>query len=249
MGDFDKVMSAYLGYVDRVRSFIPYKRVALWKDFFLNPLKVIGASKDSIMTILKDLYMMGILSFIIWLASAFIPQAIVQLVLNPGMSAISIPLLAFMLIASIVFLAVLPLMSAAYAFLEFIVAKLVGGSADFSRHLFASAMPQLGMFAFLLPITILQAVLGIFSIIPFLGLALTCLLLPLQIVVLCAWLYTIYLKFLSFKEVHKVSGIRAAAIIIIPLIVIAVLVVALAMLFYTSIMGFLIGTSLPPRVS
>lgn len=83
---------------------------------------------------------------------------------------------------------------------EFVVAKLLGGTGDFATHYF---LPSL----FVIPVTILSLIL---NFIPILG----------SILGFILALYNLYLITLAYKEAHGLSTLKAVLVWLLPVIVI-----------------------------
>ncbi len=237
MGDFDNILNTYLGYVDSVKSLIPYKRLGAWKDFFLNPTKVTSSSKDNVGTIIVDLYVVRVISFIISFLAVILPIAVSQLIMGAGAGA----LLTVGILLAVLFgvLIILPILQLLYAGLEFVIAKLLGGQAPFSRHFFASVMPALAVFTLTLPLVLIEIPFQWFTYIPIAGAVCSCLTIPISIISGLFGLYGLYLKFLSFKQVHKVSDLRSIGIIVIPPLLLLAVALLVFVLFYAAIIGYL----------
>lgn len=237
MGDFDNILNTYLGYVDTIKSLIPYKRLGVWKDFFLNPTKVISSSKDSIGAIMVDLYVVRAISFIISLLAVVIPIAVSQLVVGAGAGALLAAGMLFAILLGV--LIILPILTFLYAGLEFVIAKLLGGQASFTKHFFASIMPSLAVFVMVLPLDIILIPLEWLTHIPVAGIMCSCLTMPVSIIAGLVGLYGLYLKFLSFKQVHKVSDLRSIGIIVLPVLLLLAVAVLVIVLFYAAIVSYL----------
>jgi|GEM_PF-3452362 len=236
MDELTNIFNRYMGIVDKVASFIPYKKVKTWRDFFFNPAEVSSKSKDEgILPIVIDYYVMGFLNFVISLLSMIAP-IIVSTILTAGFGIIEgVVLFALML----GFFLISPILSLLYAVLEFIIAKILGGKASFSKHLFASFMPVLSTFIILLPLNLLSILLNWLTFIPAIGLACSCITLPISIVMSLVYLYSMYLKYSAFKEVHKVSSGRAILIVVIPFIIVLAALIIVYILFLASIFALI----------
>ncbi|MGB9635385.1 MAG: hypothetical protein ACPL0A_02810, partial [Candidatus Micrarchaeia archaeon] len=150
--NIDELITIYLSYVDKIISYIPYKRVKVWKEFFLKPEEKLESSITSTSSIIVDLYVMSLLSMFIGLLN---PLVIILIAINP---------LVFVIVLALFLL--LPILYILHSLLEFIVARIVGGKAGFRVHLNASVLPLLGMWAVLLLLSIIQIPIGILSYIP-----------------------------------------------------------------------------------
>ncbi|MEM4332343.1 MAG: hypothetical protein QW500_03635 [Candidatus Micrarchaeia archaeon] len=238
LDELDDILKKYLGIVDLLISFIPYKKAELWKNFFLNPLKIVAEAKNvTVPSILIDLYVVALLGLVISAIFSYLPQLLIQYVVNPVAFIALISLLVVIFALSSAIALISPILSLLYAGFEFILAKLLGGTANFSRHLFASVMPHLGMFIIMLPIYILINLSSALTSIPTVGTACACLLFPLEVVLLFVWVYSIYLKFLALREVHKVSSLKTIIIIVLPLLVVILVVIVLLLILWASLLG------------
>jgi hypothetical protein len=52
-------------------------------------------------------------------------------------------------------------------------------------------------------------------------------------------LYSVYLKYVSFRTAHKVSDLKAAAIVVLPVLLFIAAVALAFVLFYAAIIGYL----------
>lgn len=204
----------YFCFVRRIARLIPYKRAQVWLDFFLDPEKEFSGKLPGLFLMLKDLYVLVILQFFVYLLSSGIPMAIAAGERNiiTVLAAITFSL-AVSLVSPIVMLL--------FSVIEFAVAKVLGGIGSFSSNFVASAMPAPAIFIAGLPLTLISVAVswlaygaGTSSL---LQVALCAVMLPLIIISLALAVYSLYMKYAGFKRVHGLPSIAAAAVVIIPL--------------------------------
>jgi hypothetical protein len=221
----DNTLGKYFGIVDWLNSIMPYKRMAVWKDFFISPEKESSGKLPGIGEILKDLYVVSLIQILFYIISSGIPLLLITSQESIMFALISI---VFTVLAYLLY----PLLYLLYSVLEFAVAKAVGGKGNFSQNFAASALPLLAVFIILLPLWLLSIPVAWLSnaavVMPALTLCMCILTLPFLAVSILIFLYSFYLKFVAFKKVHGISSIAAAAVVIVPIIII--LIVAFALL-------------------
>jgi hypothetical protein len=126
MGDFDEWVAKYMGYVDRAISMVPYKRLAIFKEFFFNPVETIRKDDVGIGQRLKDMYVLNSVSLALSIL-AMLPLMLVSALFNPAAGMIYLMIFA----AEYAFLLALgPIIGFLYTLLELLVAKLLGGTGD-----------------------------------------------------------------------------------------------------------------------
>lgn len=234
MSDVDNWVAKYLEYVDRGVAMIPYKRAAIWKEFFFNPTATIKTDNVTVMQRLKDLYVITVIS-VVFAALIMVPAALIGTVTSGGPGLFAYGIIGA---AMLVLFALEPLLGFVYSLLELAVAKALGGTGDMKANFSASALPGLGVFVINLPIAILSIPLGWFSMIPIIGLCASCIRFPISLVSMGLGLYSIYLKYLAMKEVHKLSSFRAAAVVVVPIFLLIAIFVALVVLLYAMMFAF-----------
>lgn len=239
MSDVDEWMAKYLSYVDRGVAMIPYARAKIWREFFLSPVAVIRKDNVGIGQRFMDLYAMTGVVFVI-LCLMYVPMLIVMSLLSGGTGLIMVG--AFM-VAMLVLLLISPIFSFLYSLLELLIAKLLGGVGGMQANFNAAVLPNLALFVVQLPLTVLTIPLVWLSMVPIISLCASCIQMPLSIVMMLLGLYSLYLKYLGFKEVHKLSSARAAGVVILPIVLIVVAVVLLVVLMYAAIIAWLMSIS------
>ncbi len=237
MGDFDEWVAKYMAYVDQAIAMVPYKRMGIFKEFFFNPAETIKKENVSIMQRLKDLYAMTILSVLI-AALSFLPMMLIQTLFNPLGGIFFIAILGAELVAILIFG---PILGFLYSLLELLVAKLLGGAGDMQANFNASSLPGLSIIVVLLPITIASVPLAWLSAIPLVSLCTLCITLPLSVITGIVWLYSFYLRYVAFRETHKLSPIRAAAVVVLPMAFVFMMLIVIAILAYAALIAWLMG--------
>ena len=243
MGEADEIVDKYVEIVDKIIGFIPYKRMKTWKEFFFSPAKVVKSNIDSYTDRIKDIYVFTIIDFIIGLIAA-IPAFIAV-----GIGALGVPLLglgvgagiALGLAIAVVIIIITPLFYLLYAGLEYIVAKILGGKADFRTHFNASILPSLAVYVIGLPLSILAIPVQWISYVPVLNLC-TCIIgAVITIASILLGLYGLYLRYLAFKEVHSLSMWRSIGVVFIPIVLLLIVIAIIAFLFYAAMLAALLG--------
>ncbi|MBU0527475.1 hypothetical protein KKE92_03280 [Candidatus Micrarchaeota archaeon] len=243
MSDLDKYLNKYTEYVDKVADFIPYKGTKVWREFFFNPTKTVTGNIGGIGNRVKDLYVMQVIGLVIGLL-ALIPYVLIYgatLVSNPIAGGFGIGLIVGLMV---LFFILGPIISLLYSMIEYAVAKILGGKAEATAHVNASILPTLATFLIVLPLSILIIPIRWLAIIPLVNCCVAIITLPVSLVTMFVNLYGIYLKYLAFKEVHKLTAIRTIAVIFAPIIILIGLIIAAYFVFAAAIIGGGLGSSL-----
>jgi len=234
MGDVDNWISEYMKYVDRAVAIIPYKRAAIWKEFFLNPTETVKKDNVSIGQRLKDLYVMTAMMFL-FMVLVMGPMIALGAVTSMGLNLF---VYGFMAAAMLILLALSPFINLLYSLLELAVAKALGGTGDMKANFNASSLPNLSTYVIYLPLYIVTVPLGWLGMIPVIGLCASCIHFPISLVSMGLGLYSMYLKYLAFKEVHKLSSARAAGVVILPMVLMVALMVVIFVLIYAMMIAW-----------
>jgi hypothetical protein len=244
MGTFDEWMSKYMVYVDRAVGMIPYRRIGVWKEFFFNPSATVSKNIDSIGERLKDLYVANGIEVILGLIAA-IPALLITLLGSGGGALGAVGLgagIGILLAIIVVGYLIGPLLYLIYALLEYVIAKLLGTTADFRSHFNASVLPALATFVVLLPITIVSIPFQWLESIPLIGFCGSLIMLVIGVAEFVVELYGLYLKYLAFREVHKLSTIRTLAVVFLPVILLIAIVIVAFIALYAAIAAMLLGS-------
>lgn len=239
MADTDEYIAKYLGYVDMIIAKIPYKRVPVWKEFFLNPVATVRKDKVGIGQRMKDLVVSGAIGAVIGIVAA-LPALIIATIASGGAGLIMIAALPILMVLGIL---LTPLFAFLYSLLQLAVAKLLGGVGDMKANFNASVLPSLGTTAILLPVSLIAIPVAWLSAIPLVSICVMVVQVPLTIVSGLVGLYGWYLGYLAMKEVHALSTLRAAAVVLVPMVLIIGLVFVAVFAIYAFLIATLIGMS------
>ena len=220
-------------WVDKGISLIPYKEAAVWKEFFFNPTETIKKNDKSILGRLGSLYLVEIIAIVIE-AIAMLPALLIAMPANALGSGIIIMIAGAMVLAALV---LGPILDFLYSLLEYAVAKALGGTGSIRANFNASALPGLGAFVVLLPLTVAEIPFMWLRSVPIVGIVFGCLTFPFSIAAALVGLYSLYPKYLAFKEVHTVSDLRAAAIVFVPVIILVIAAILLMVMFYATVLA------------
>ncbi|MDD5172270.1 MAG: hypothetical protein PHF60_04515 [Candidatus ainarchaeum sp.] len=241
MGDFENWKDKYLEYVDKVIDFIPYKRLAEWKKFGLDPLPKVS-KPDSIMQRIKDIYVMLIITLFFRLLG-MLPALVIggAFFVIYSILLLGIPLIILAAVLGVIFVLWLlsPVFIMLYSLVEYAVAKLLGGTGNYTMHFNAGVASSLAAFTFELPLLIVYVPLGWLMMIPCLGYLFMIAAFPLSMLMLAIGLYGIYLKFTSFRKLHELTTGKAAAVVIVPIVLWIMALIALVVMFYLGMFAFL----------
>lgn len=237
MSEIDEIVDWYLRVVDRLISIVPYKRLAVWKEFFLNPIATLKKDQIGIVGRMKDLAVSGLISAILLLV-IILPLVLISAVLTAGLGFIAVGLLLALFVAVII---ITPVCGFLYSLLQFGIAKVLGGVGNMEANFNASALPGLAVAIITLPLSILMIPAIWISFIPFLNICASVIQTPLGIIIGLVGLYNYYLQYLGMKEVHKLSSLRAVAVVIVPPLVLLALLVVAVLLAYVMLAMALAG--------
>lgn len=243
MGDFDNWKAKYLEYTDAIIRYIPYRKVAEWKEFGLDPLSKVS-KPDSIMERVKDIYAMQLIGLVIGFLAA-LPALAIYAVLLVLWSAllVGIPLIfiaMFFVVAIVIFL-INPVFSLLYCLVEYAVAKLLGGTADFNAHFNSGVASGLAAFALQLPLQVANIPITWLRMVPIISCLGLIIFIPVGLAMLGVYIYGIYLRFICYRKIHNLSDGKAAAVIIMPIVISLVVVIAIFVLFYAMIFAAMLA--------
>jgi hypothetical protein len=232
-----EIIDGYMGYVDRIIRLIPYKRLGVWKDFFLNPLATLAKDDVTIGQRMKDVLVSSAIGVALELI-ILIPIMVVMAVMSAGIGLILIGAVIVLLVLMVL---LSPVISFLYSLLHLAVAKVLGGKGDMRKNFSASALPGLSLGVVSLPISILLIPLAWVSFIPFVSICTSVIQIPISMILGLGGLYSLYLQFLAMKETHKLSDIRAAGVVVLPVVIIVMLVVVAAIALYVSMIAWFVS--------
>ncbi|MEW6748260.1 MAG: YIP1 family protein [Candidatus Micrarchaeota archaeon] len=254
MTDIDDIADRYLKIVDKIMGFIPYD-MKPWKEFFFNPASVVRKDMKEFWPRMADMYVFEAISAVIAIA-IIIPSALINMLFLPApenerLAAFMPFFAAFGAAAGIVlgvgltilFAMLGPFITAAYAGLEYLVARLLKGAGNYKEHFNASVLPTLGVFVILLPITLAIVPVSWFESIPAISCCMALVQIPLGIISALLGLYGLYLKYKAFVVVHKTGQWSTIAIIFVPMLLLVGLFILAAVLLYASLFALLFNAA------
>ena len=207
--------SAALGAV----SLLPVQRFRTWVSSYFRPVDIFRAepASTSLWRAVTDAALAGficglVLGLILLLLSALVSQ---------GGAAMGPAYAVFIIVIATVLFPIASLIGSA---IYFIAAKLLGGKGSYSAQTFILTSILCGQVLLSLPFSIL-------GMIPIAGMVFS----------LISWaigVYALYSIYKAIKEVHQLSGGRAAAVALVPVLIAVVLVVALAGISLVGLMAF-----------
>jgi len=243
MGDFDNWKDKYLGYVDKVISYIPYRRVAEWKAFGLDPLPKVS-KPEGILQRIKDLYAMLAIRLVFTFVS-MLPVLVIggALVLLYSIILFGIPLIFVAAALGIMVLSWIlsPVFTLLYCLVEYAIAKLLGGKGDYNTHFNAAVASSLAAFSFELPLLAVYIPVAWLTFVPCLGYLMMFISFPISLLMMAIGLYGIYLRFICIRQLHDLTSGKSAAVVILPIVLIFILMLVLILLFYASIFAFMLS--------
>jgi len=237
MGDFGEWKAKYLGYVDKALGCIPYGRAMIWKGFFLDPIPTLNKDDVGILQRMKDMAVVSAIGSLVE-AVIYMPPLIIWALISMGGAMALIPLFLAMIVANLV---LAPVMGFIYSLLELLVAKALGGTGSMRTNFNASALPGLGLWAILLPLTIAFIPIGWLSMIPFVSICTLVVTLPVSMLIFGLGLYSLYLKYLAMKEVHSLTSGRAAMVVLLPIMILMGLLVLIFIAVYAIVIASAMG--------
>jgi hypothetical protein len=244
MADFEVWAAKYMGIVDMLTAFIPYKRTKVWREFLLSPASVALKDDVGIVGRLKDIYVMTAVNFLMT-ALMMLPALAISGVAFGGMAILSCgigPLsLALIAAGTIAIYVITPIGYFLYSLLELVIAKALGGSGSMKANFSASVLPILAIFLLELPILAIMIPLQWLSAVPVVSICASCIGMVPLLIMMAMGLYSLFLKYEGMKAVHKLSPMRAAAVVMIPMLLIWVLMFVVMLAVYAAMYTYIIG--------
>lgn len=232
-------------WADGIVNSISYDRLKIWKNVFFHPTAtlteqmkypgIIRGAKDVFMASIPSLLigLIGLLIVIGYLALIGSFMALSLIILSPVLSILGI----IGIIIGVVLLFALYIASPViswfiYSAVQYIIAKILGGKADFKTHAYLTALTEAGN-------GWVVSLLAVFSLVPCVGWVLR----PIAMLVS---FYSIFLNFRAIKIAHDLDTPRAAAVVLVPIVISVVALIFLFLAFYLGIfslafLGPLIG--------
>ena len=249
MADFDKWIANYMGYVDWLTAFIPYRRTSVWREFLLSPASVPQKDDVGIGGRLKDLYVMTAANYLL-VAIMMLPAIVIMglmygsmLLMSGGISLITLAVFAVVAVALYI---LTPIGYFLYSLLELLVAKVLGGRGSMSANFSASTLPLLAIFLLELPIFVLMIPLQWLGAVPIVSICASCIGIVPQLIMMAMGIYSLFLKYEAMKAVHKISPIRAAAVVLVPALLMWTLVIIAFVLMYAAFYAMIMGMTTIP---
>jgi len=207
---------------------IPYDRLPVWKEMLFNPLQTIKneTKNASLVRGAKDVAVSSLAYFIIVsLYMAVYMGLMFGLMLIPlvltnkgGLGACLAPLAIAVLIVIAIFIALVVLTVIGWLVhtgIEYAIARLLGGNGEYTVHAYLGALSNSAILTAFVPLMALY-------LIPCLVI---CVGVIVQPVMMALGLYSIYIRYLIVKQVHNLTRNKAIAVVLIPIIVDAALVI------------------------
>ncbi|MBI5046486.1 hypothetical protein HZC07_02020 [Candidatus Micrarchaeota archaeon] len=173
------------------------------------------------------------------------PIAII-LAIPAAIIGVLVPVLGFfmilMAVGAVVLFVLSPIITLAYAGIEYIVAKLLGGNADFTTHFNSSELCNLSYSLITLPYRLALIPLMLLFIIPLVNCIVYIIFLPISMIAFVVQIYGLYYnKYRVFKSIHNLTELRAAAVVVLPVLLVIMLVIAIYVLAYASLLISAVG--------
>lgn len=207
-----------------INGIMPVDIFKTWVSALFRPAEIFKAEKKGAEfgNIVKTFGFVGLASAVVvgitLVISATFKLGIAGAAAGPGGAAVGASLgLMGALVASVIGLILYPIIINVYGFIlsaiYFIIAKVLGGKGAFMEQTLGLALIMGGVILVSAPFQIL-------GIIPVIGVLFT-------IVTVVIGLYALYSQYRLMKEVHKLSSMRAAAVVVLPLVLIFLLIVVI----------------------
>jgi len=224
---------------DKIAASVKYDRLTLWKEILFHPTKTLASemATPSLKRAAKDVFVSSLPVLILGLIGVALLLGYVMIFgiftafLIPGLGVIGLGgLIAFAIIFLILYF-LRPIISwFITAVIQFIIAKILGGKADFRTQAYLLGLANAST-------TAVESGLAIGSLIPCVG----WLLQPIRMLV---GFYGIYLNYKGVKIAHGLDKTRAAVVVLLPIVLWIGLIVALVIMFYVSIFSmFFLGAA------
>ncbi|MEM4360166.1 MAG: Yip1 family protein [Candidatus Bilamarchaeaceae archaeon] len=224
-------------YADRIVASIGYDRLKIWKEVFFHPTKTLAeeiknksvkrGAKDVFVAALIPLLLEFIVILII-LAYFWLMTLPLTILLTMATKGLGLPILIAMSIVAIIIGLVLyfalPIISWLFVSgVQYVVAKLLGGKADFRAHAYLIALASASATAAGIPFVFL-------GFVPCLNIIAG----PIRTLI---GFYCLYLQYKAIRLAHGIDMPQAIITVFSPIIVIIGLVVGLYVAFYIGLLS------------
>ena len=192
-----------------------------WVSAYFHPEETFDAEKKNaaLGNIAAHAFLMGLISSIIAFIVS-IASSLISAILSPRMSAVDIAIAAAVMVASII---LAPIFAFIYSAVYFVIAKILGGKGGYMAQTLGIVLVSGGLILLTAPFQLLSAI-------PCLGAAFA-------LCTLAFGLYGLYSQWRMIKKVHEMTGMRAAAVILIPIAILAVVVMIAVVVMGAALVG------------
>ena len=219
-------------YSDGVVKSLNYDRLRIWKEIFFHPTKTFTEQnpKAQLGRGAKDVFISAIPGIVLGLLFILIYAAVLSLygaifvAAEPALAplfSLGVGAMILLIILYVISPVVWWIIASA---VQYIVAKLLGGKANFRQHAYMTALAIASATAFTVPFMIL-------SLVP-------CINYIAQPVIMLIGFYGIYLQFSGVRVVHKISDWKSAVVALIPMVLLILIIVGLYMALVAGMVAF-----------
>jgi len=220
-------------YSDGIVNSLNYDRLRIWKEIFFHPTKTFGeqnpnaqlgrAAKDVFISAIPGL-VLGLLFILLYAALLSFYGALFTIA-KPELAAL-IPLGIIGLVLVIILYLLSPVIGwLVMSAIQYVVAKILGGKANFREHAYMTGLATASTNAFSVPFMVLMFVPCIGTIA--------------QPIMLLIGFYGIYLEFSGTRKIHGISDMRSAVVALTPMVVVVGLIVLLYALMVMGMFTFM----------
>jgi len=213
-------------YADNIVKSINYDRLKVWKEVFFHPTETLSdeIKNASLKTGARDVFvaslvqlLLGLVPLLIFLAYFGLIGATVSLAVSP---LLSIGICGGSILLIVLYFALPIILWLFISAIQYPIAKLLGGKADFRTHAYLIALANASTAAASIPF----ALLGLIPCINYFGHAVTILI----------DFYALYLQYKVIMVAHNIDQKKAIATVLLPIIIIFVLLAVLFIVFYAT---------------
>ena len=221
-------------WADGIVNSISYDRLKIWKNVFFHPTATLSEQMKypSVSRGAKDVFMASVPSLLLGLIGLMVMLgflalygsfiALLLIILSPVLGVLGIVGIIIGVILFLVLYLASPIKSwFIYSAIQFILAKILGGTGDFRTHAYLTALAEAGN-------GWVASLLAVLSLVPCVGWVL-------RPVAMLVGFYSIFLNFKAIKIAHGLDTPRAAAVVLIPIVISTAAFIFLFLAFYFGI--------------
>jgi hypothetical protein len=202
-------------------SMLALPQFKTWASAYFHPEETFDAEKKNatLGNIAANAFIIGLISSVVGFI-VNVASSLTATIISPRFSSLDIAMAAVVMVAGIILTPIGVFISSG---IYFVIAKILGGKGGYMAQTLGIVLVSGG-------IVLLAAPLNLLSAIPCLGFAFA-------LAGAAVALYGLYSQWKMIKKVHEMSGLRAAAVILIPIIIVVVIAIIAAVVMGAALVG------------